>query len=162
MEQTISPRQLRRWFGRVALTLLITFVVSQALSYLDDLRRLDQLHHPDVPQRLLRLCPQYPPHPSASAQSPSAAARSSQSPVWAGEISGCCLFPRLRLSILLCDLGAHPCPGRVRGTVLRQCRVRHGVCPAAGDRHFDLRGGRPCGRGIYLPSAAAGSGAYLR
>ena len=34
MEQTISPRQLRRWFGRVALTLLITFVVSQALSYL--------------------------------------------------------------------------------------------------------------------------------
>lgn len=34
MEQTISPRQLRRWFGRVALTLLVTFVVSQALSYL--------------------------------------------------------------------------------------------------------------------------------
>ena len=34
MEQTISPRQLRRWFGRVALTLLITFVASQALSYL--------------------------------------------------------------------------------------------------------------------------------
>ena len=27
MEQTISPRQLRRWFGRVALTLLVTFVV---------------------------------------------------------------------------------------------------------------------------------------
>lgn len=34
MEQTISHRQLRRWFGRVALTLLITFVVSQLLSYL--------------------------------------------------------------------------------------------------------------------------------
>lgn len=34
MEQTLSPRQLRRWFGRIALTLLVTFVVSQLLSYL--------------------------------------------------------------------------------------------------------------------------------
>lgn len=34
MERTLSPRQLRRWFGRIALTLLVTFVVSQLLSYL--------------------------------------------------------------------------------------------------------------------------------
>lgn len=34
MEQTLSPRQLRRWFGRVALTLLVTFAAAQLLCYL--------------------------------------------------------------------------------------------------------------------------------
>lgn len=34
MEQTLNLRQLRRWFGRVALTLIIAFVTAQALSSL--------------------------------------------------------------------------------------------------------------------------------
>ena len=124
---------------------------------LDVLRRLGQLHHPDVPQRPLCICPQHHPHHPALAQHPTPAVRATDRLVWTGDLPSRGLLPGLRLPVLLRDLGTHP---PVRGfcrSILHQHSLRCGVLPATGGRHCGLRGGRPCGRGIYLPSAAAGS-----
>ena len=162
MEQTISPRQLRRWFGRVALTLLITFVVSQSLSYLSVqiwmtfvgwtnytiLMFLNDfcVYVPSILliPLLLRSLPQQPPAPV----NPLSGQEKFLAVVFS--LGSGYLFSYVTLALI------HVLEGFVGQS------SGNGICPAAGDRHFDLCGGGSHSRGVHFPPTAAGSGAYLR